>query len=66
MITPEMLAEFDLFREVSKDTVKEVDAISETIKVNKDDFVFREGEGGQSAPARQRKYCPARQPYITA
>ncbi|HSO13181.1 MAG TPA: cyclic nucleotide-binding domain-containing protein [Anaerolineales bacterium] len=44
MITPEMLAEFDLFKEVSKDTLKEVAAISETIKVNKDNFVFREGE----------------------
>ena len=44
MITPEMLAEFDLFKDVSKDTLKEVAAISETIKVNKDGFVFREGE----------------------
>lgn len=44
MITPEMLAEFDLFKEVSKDTLKEVAAISETIKVKKDGFVFREGE----------------------
>lgn len=44
MITPEMLAEFDLFRDVSKDTLKETAAISETIKVKKDDFVFREGE----------------------
>jgi CRP-like cAMP-binding protein len=44
MITPEMLAEFDLFKEVSSDVLKEVAAISETIKVNKDDFVFREGE----------------------
>jgi CRP/FNR family transcriptional regulator, cyclic AMP receptor protein len=44
MITPEMLAEFDLFREVSRDALNEVAAISETIKVKKDDFVFREGE----------------------
>ena len=44
MVTPEMLAEFDLFKEVSKDTLKEVTAISQTIKVGKDDYVFREGE----------------------
>ncbi|NTU54713.1 MAG: cyclic nucleotide-binding domain-containing protein [Anaerolineales bacterium] len=44
MITPEMLAEFDLFKEVSRDTLKEVAAISESIKVKKDDLVFREGE----------------------
>ena len=44
MLTPEMLADFDLFKEISKDVLKEVAAISETIKVKKDDFVFREGE----------------------
>ena len=44
MITPEMLAGFDLFKEVSRDVLMEVAAISETIKVKKDDFVFREGE----------------------
>lgn len=44
MLTPEMLAEFDLFKEVSKDTLREVAAISETIQVKKDDMVFREGE----------------------
>ena len=44
MITPEMLAEFDLFKDVSKDTLKEVADISETVKVSKDDYVFREGE----------------------
>lgn len=44
MITPEMLADFDLFKDVSKDTLKEVAAISETIKVKKDGLVFREGE----------------------
>ncbi len=44
MITPEMLAEFDLFKDVSKDTLKAVAAISETIKVSKDGFVFKEGE----------------------
>ncbi len=44
MLTPEILAEFDLFKDVSKDTLKEVSAISETVKVKKDDHVFREGE----------------------
>lgn len=44
MITPEMLAEFDLFKDISKDALNEVAAISETIKVGKDGFVFREGE----------------------
>lgn len=44
MLTPEMLAEFDLFKEVSRETVQAVAAISETVKVKKDDFVFREGE----------------------
>lgn len=44
MLTPEMLAEFDLFRDVSRDTLKEVAAISGTIQVKKDEFVFREGE----------------------
>lgn len=44
MITPEMLAEFDLFRDVSKETLKEIAVVSETVKVKKDDFVFREGE----------------------
>ena len=44
MITPEMLAEFELFKAVSKDALKEIADISETIKVKRDDFVFREGE----------------------
>jgi CRP-like cAMP-binding protein len=44
MITPEMLAEFDLFRDVSKETIREVAAFSETIKVGRDSFVFKEGE----------------------
>lgn len=44
MLTPEMLAEFDLFKDVSRETVQEVAAISEIVKVKKDDFVFREGE----------------------
>ena len=44
MYTPEMLAEFDLFKDVSRDTVNEVAAISEKVKIKKDGFVFREGE----------------------
>lgn len=44
MITPELLAEFDLFKEISGDVLTEVAAISETIKVKRDDYVFREGE----------------------
>ena len=44
MIASEFLAEFDLFRDVSKDTLKEVAEISETIKAGKDSYVFREGE----------------------
>ncbi len=44
MITPEMLGEFDLFKEVSRDTLKEIAAISETIQLKKGDFVFREGD----------------------
>lgn len=44
MLTPEVLAEFDLFKEVSRETLEAVAAISETVKVKKDDFVFREGE----------------------
>lgn len=44
MLTPEILAEFDLFKEVSRKTLEAVADISETVKVKKDDFVFREGE----------------------
>ncbi|NJC98911.1 MAG: cyclic nucleotide-binding domain-containing protein [Anaerolineae bacterium] len=44
MITPEMLAEFDLFKDISKDTLQEVAAISKTIKVEKGSYVFREGD----------------------
>jgi CRP/FNR family cyclic AMP-dependent transcriptional regulator len=43
MITPEMLADFDLFRDVSKDALTEIAAICETVHVKKDDFVFKEG-----------------------
>ena len=44
MVTPELLAGFDLFREVSRETLREVSAISETVSVHKDNYVFREGE----------------------
>ena len=44
MVTSEMLAEFDLFRDVSKEALQEIAAICETVKVNKDDYIFREGE----------------------
>ena len=44
MITSEFLAEFDLFKGVSEDTLKEIASISDRIKVGKDQFVFREGE----------------------
>ncbi len=44
MITSEMLAEFDLFKGVSKEVLDEITGITETIKVEKDSFVFREGD----------------------
>ncbi|HSG43230.1 MAG TPA: cyclic nucleotide-binding domain-containing protein [Anaerolineales bacterium] len=44
MITSEMLAEFDLFKEVSKEALTEIAGICETIKAEKDSIVFREGE----------------------
>jgi len=44
MTTPELLAEFDLFRDVSMDVLTEISAICEITKVKKDDFVFREGD----------------------
>jgi CRP/FNR family transcriptional activator FtrB len=44
MITPELLGEFDLFKEVSTRTLKEVAAASEFVTIKKDDFVFHEGE----------------------
>jgi CRP-like cAMP-binding protein len=44
MLTPEMLADFDLFRDVSGETLREVAAFSQMVTVPKDDFVFREGE----------------------
>ena len=44
MITKESLAEFDLFRDVPADILKEVADISEEVFVAKDGYVFREGE----------------------
>lgn len=44
MITSEMLAEFDLFKDVSKEALTEIAGICETKKAEKDSFVFREGE----------------------
>jgi CRP-like cAMP-binding protein len=44
MITSEMLAEFNLFKGVSKEVLDEITVITDTIKVEKDSFVFREGD----------------------
>jgi len=44
MITSEMLAEFELFRGVAKEILDEIAGICETIKAEKDSFVFREGD----------------------
>ena len=44
MTTPEMLAEFDLFKDVSKEVLAEISGICEIIKVQKDGYVFREGD----------------------
>ena len=44
MVTPEMLSEFDLFKGVSNDTLKEVASISQTVRVAKGEHVFKEGE----------------------
>jgi CRP-like cAMP-binding protein len=44
MTTPEFLAEFDLFKDVSSEALKEIASISNTVKVEKGGFVFREGE----------------------
>ena len=43
MITSDMLAGFDLFRDVSKDVLTQIAKICETVHVKKDDFVFKEG-----------------------
>ena len=39
-----MLAEFDLFRDVSMDVLTEISSICEITKAKKDEFVFREGD----------------------
>ena len=44
MITSEMLAEFNLFKGVSKEVLEEIAEISETIKIEKNSFVFHEGD----------------------
>lgn len=44
MTTPEMLAEFDLFRDIPMDALTEISGICETTTVEKDNFVFREGD----------------------
>lgn len=44
MITSEALAGFDIFKDVSSDTLKEIASISDTINIGKGNFVFREGE----------------------
>lgn len=44
MVTPKMLADFDLFKDVSEKALTEIAAISDTVKLAKDSFVFREGE----------------------
>lgn len=44
MITQESLAEFELFRNIPADVLKQVAEISEEVFVAKDGYVFREGE----------------------
>jgi CRP-like cAMP-binding protein len=44
MITKEMLAGFDLFKEIPMNVLEEIVAISEEVFVAKDGYVFREGE----------------------
>lgn len=44
MFTPEMLAEFDLFKDVPKDVLNEINGVCKPVKVEKDNFVFREGD----------------------
>jgi len=39
-----MLAEFNLFKDVSKEVLDEIAGICETTKYEKDSFVFREGD----------------------
>ena len=44
MISPEMLAGFDLFKGISEETLNQIASISQTVKVTKGEFVFKEGE----------------------
>jgi len=44
MPTYESLSEYDLFRDVSREALQKIAEICETVKVKKDDYVFREGE----------------------
>ncbi|MBK9926349.1 MAG: cyclic nucleotide-binding domain-containing protein [Anaerolineales bacterium] len=43
MITSNTLADFELFRDISKESLGEIAAICETVHVKKDDYVFKEG-----------------------
>ena len=43
MITSDTLADFDLFKDISKDSLTEIAKVCETVHVKKDDFVFKEG-----------------------
>ena len=44
MITPEFLAEFELFREIPATVLQEIAAVCKEVSFRKDDYVFREGE----------------------
>lgn len=44
MISPEMLAGFDLFKGVSEETLSQIASISQIVRVAKGEFVFKEGE----------------------
>lgn len=44
MISPEMLAGFDLFKGVSEETLNQIASISQIVRVAKGEFVFKEGE----------------------
>lgn len=44
MITTEMLANFDLFRDIPTNVLEEVSNVCEEVYVAKDGYVFREGE----------------------
>lgn len=44
MITSKLLSEFDLFEGASEEALDEIAALCETIKIDKGNYVFREGE----------------------